>query len=82
MKHVRIAYAHCREGQIAYELLAETIENDKVIYGIRITYGNDEILIRGITPRILKAEALFAAMVRGVVTPVTARDIVEDWLAI
>ena len=49
-------------------------------YGICVTCGGDTAFIPGITFSKIKIRRLLRSMMRGRVTPVTARDIVEDWL--
>ena len=60
---------------VYYELLEE-----RGRYGIRVSCGTE---VEEITDLAVKKEPvleLLQAMVRGFVTPVTARDIAEDWL--
>ena len=49
-------------------------------YGICVTCGSDAAFIPEITLSEVEVMQLLEVMVRGRVTPVTARDIVEDWL--
>jgi len=49
-------------------------------YGICVTCGSDAALIPEITSSEAEVRQLLGAMIRGRVTPVTVRDIVEDWL--
>ena len=49
-------------------------------YGICVTCGDDVAYIPGITSSEAEVRQLLGAMIRGRVTPVTAWDVVEDWL--
>ena len=49
-------------------------------YGICVTCGGDAAFIPGIASSEAEIRRLLEAMIQGRVTPVTARDIVEDWL--
>jgi len=49
-------------------------------YGICVTYRGEAVVLPGITCSETEAKCLLRRMVQGKVTPVTARDIVEDWL--
>ena len=49
-------------------------------YGLRIVCGGDVVEIPALTTEKESLLALADAMARGFVTPVTARDVAEDWL--
>ena len=49
-------------------------------YGICVTCGDNATFIPGIAASEGEVRQLLRAMIRGRVTPVTARDVVEDWL--
>ena len=52
-------------------------------YGIRIdASGGDSLTLPGITPLRCEIEDLLTLMCRNTVTPATARDVTEDWLAL
>lgn len=71
--------ADCCGLLVHYYLLEETCGAERS-YGLRVEYGGDLIELRDLTPSAGRAGALLEAMRRGGVTPVTARDVVEDWL--
>lgn len=50
------------------------------MYGILVESGGEREVLRSVTSSRRRAEALLALLVRGRVTPTTARDVVEDWL--
>lgn len=60
---------------VCYELLEEDGQ-----YGIRVSYGTELVDMMDITTEKEAILQLLNAMYLGFVTPVTARDIVEDWL--
>lgn len=49
-------------------------------YGICVTSGEDAAFIPEITLSETEIRQLLHSMIKGRVTPVTARDVVEDWL--
>ena len=49
-------------------------------YGILVECGADRAELRDLSPAAWRGRSLLEAMCRGAVTPVTARDVVEDWL--
>ncbi|WP_455581418.1 DUF6514 family protein [Dysosmobacter sp.] len=49
-------------------------------YGILVESGQEREAIRGITLSQRRVETLLCTLIRGGVTAVTARDVVEDWL--
>ena len=70
----------CRGVPVDYFLLVEERDALWEQYGIRVESGGERTEILGITtsqPRIL---ALLSKLMLGGVTPVAARDVVEDWL--
>ena len=62
-------------------LLAETAENDCEYYGVKITDGREDAALRNITVSQRNIQSLGALLVDFSVTPMTLRDVVEDWLA-
>ncbi len=49
-------------------------------YGIRVESGGERTEIPGITASQSGILSLLSKLMRGSVTPVAARDVVEDWL--
>ena len=64
-----------RAMTMRYELLA-----GEDGYGIRIAGIGDEAVLPALAVDRKAVFSLLKAMMRGFVTPVTARDIAEDWL--
>lgn len=63
-----------------YYLLVDVGKNGSRMYGILIEGGGSREMIPGITPSRLRIQSLLERLARGRVTPVTVRDVVEDWL--
>ncbi|MDO4314685.1 MAG: DUF6514 family protein [Oscillospiraceae bacterium] len=72
--------ALCRELQVRYYLLAGEVRDGRRMYGVLVESGGGRELIPSVTPSRRRAQSLLALLVQGHVTPVTARDVVEDWL--
>ena len=51
-------------------------------YGVLVEYLTQRTEVPGITVFRRRAEALLELLRRGRVTPVTVRDVMEDWLLI
>ena len=66
--------------KIRYTLQKAQAKTGAISYGIKVQQGRDAVFIKDITSSFTAAHALFESMVHGSVTPVTAKDIVEDWL--
>ena len=65
---------------VDYYLLTEEICASVENYGIRVESGGEQEEILAITSSQTGALSLLAALMQGIVTPRTARDVVEDWL--
>ena len=79
MQRSLIGETTCGEILIHYYLLDEDAGPCRR-YGILIEYGSDRFELRDLTSTAGRVRSLLQAMCRGAVTPVTARDVVEDWL--
>ena len=66
---------------LEYHLLEELREDGRKDYGVEVcsSFGDSDC-VRGITVCCEDAGALLRLLVRNTVTPVTLRDVVEDWL--
>ncbi|MBR2667259.1 MAG: hypothetical protein IKD96_03770 [Oscillospiraceae bacterium] len=76
-----------RPLSLSYSLLVDEVPCGASLllenYGIRIDIsGGDSISLPGITPLRREIEDLLALMCRNAVTPATAMDVTEDWLAL
>ena len=81
MREIFIGERCVENRRYGYYLLAESGEHDWEHYGVKIDGGGDGAVLRGITVSQRDIQALGALLVNGSVTPVTLRDVVEDWLA-
>ena len=63
-----------------YYLLVEEQVNETETYGIGVEYGEERVDVPDITPSQKGVSVLLDTMIRGTVTPVTLRDVAEDWL--
>ena len=67
------------EQPVRYYLLTEEEKDGKNAYGVLVE-GDETLSIPDITPSRSRIQSLLALMIQGHVTPVTARDVVEDWI--
>ena len=82
MRKLLVGAAECKGAPIHYSLLVETLENGVETYGVLVEYLTQRTEVPGITVFRHRAEALLELLRRGRVTPVTVRDVMEDWLLI
>lgn len=80
MKHLFFGSADCGNTPVKYFLLVGTREQDLEEYGVLVERGEEKAEIPGLTFSQRRIQELLDRMCRGVVTPVTARDVAEDWL--
>lgn len=79
MRKLLVGEAQCRAFQARYYLLEEESETSGS-YGVQIEMEDEEASVRDLSPSQQRVEALAEALVRGAVTPVALRDVVDDWL--
>ena len=79
MRRIFVGDAACGQKLIQYYLLEHEIAG-RTCYGIQVETGGEKAVIPCITPSQVAVLALAERLIRGCVTPVTARDVVEDWL--
>ena len=70
----------CRGVPVDYFLLVEEWDALWECYGIRVESGGERAEIQRITVSRAGILTLLSKLMRGSVTPVAARDVVEDWL--
>ena len=80
MRRILAGTAGCRELSVRYYLLVEEQVNETETYGIGVEYGEERVDVPDITPSQKGVSVLLDTMIRGTVTPVTLRDVAEDWL--
>lgn len=64
-----------RTGQARYYLLKEGAS-----YGVGIELEGESAAVRNLSPSRTRVGELAERLVRGTVTPVALRDVVDDWL--
>ncbi len=75
----RILYG--TQDHLTYYLLVDELANGLESYGIAVAAGeNEEHRLRCITMSQTRIEALLGRLLRGGVTPVATRDVVDDFL--
>ena len=79
MRRIFVGNAVCGQKLIRYYLL-EYDTAGRACYGIQVEVGREKTVIPRITPSQVAVLALAERLIRWCVTPVTARDVVEDWL--
>ena len=80
MRRAVVGKRRCCQQEVTYSLLIEERENGTEDYGIEVRMGEDCVQIASVTPIQCRILSLVDRMVQGGVTPVTARDVVLDWL--
>lgn len=80
MRRIFMGTARCQELPVRYYLLAEDREDGTETYGIGVEYAGETVEIPNITPFLHRIQKLAEALMRGLVTPATLRDVTEDWL--
>lgn len=80
MRRVLVGEARCRASRACYYLLEGVSEEAGRSYGVEIRMGRESASAADLSPSRQRVEALARALVRGAATPLTLRDIVDDWL--
>ena len=80
MKKSLAGTAWCKDSPVQYYLLTEELKNGSALYGISVTYLGETSDARGLTLSYGSVMHLLGLLRQGIVTPVTARDVVLDWL--
>ena len=75
-----------REQRFAYYILVDQMEVSGGFacesYGVKVAAlnGGETVSLPNITVSISRIDELMGLLIRNLVTPVTLRDVVEDWL--
>ena len=75
MERLLVGEARCLGSQARYYLLEEGTS-----YGVEIWLEGESAAVRNLSPSRERAGELARRLVRGIVTPVGLRDVVDDWL--
>lgn len=79
MRRIWFGQSECRGRAVHYYLVAErTADTER--YGLQVCYGEEAETVLDITTSGGQIRLLLGSMVRGGVTPVAVREVVEDWL--
>ncbi len=79
MRRLFVGEARCRASQARYYLLGEGTE-ESGSYGVLVEMDGEEASAADLSPSRQRVLELAEALVRGAVTPVALRDVVDDWL--
>ena len=81
MRKVLTERADVSASVLEYHLLEEPREDGRRDYGVEVCSSDgDSDCVRGITVCREDAAELLRLLARNTVTPVTLRDVIEDWL--
>ena len=81
MRSIFMGVKRIQEKELDYYLLADELENTGENYGVQVCYANGETdCVRGITFSQSQIMRLLVTLMEQTVTPVTLRDVVEDWI--
>lgn len=75
-----IEVVRVKEMNIRYFLLKEYVKGQGETYGISVESGEEQVTVRQITTKREDIEELLERLIRGGVTPIAVRDVMEDWL--
>ena len=74
-----VGEALCQTARVRYYLLEEDAA-EPASYGVEIELEGETAAVRDLSPCRERVQALAEKLVRGAVTPVALRDVVDDWL--
>ena len=81
MKKTLVGKSLCRKiPTIYYYLLTEVQQNRAETYGVMVQCAGEKRIVRKITESRERMLFLLERLRRGCVTPLTALDVIEDWL--
>ena len=80
MRALLLGEGLCRREPVHYYLLVDELEGEKEQYGVSVACQGEEAHFPRLTVSQRAVQELLDAMLKGCVTPVTAQDVVEDWL--
>ena len=75
LRKMLVGEVPCLSSQARYYLLEEDGN-----FGVQIELEGEEASVRDLSPSRQKVQDLAEALIRGTVTPVGLRDVVDDWL--
>lgn len=81
MRRHLVRVARCGGVLVRYYLLIGGKSGGRRTYGILVEGGGDREVLHSVAASRRRAGSLLALLIRGRVTPTTARDVAEDWLS-
>ena len=75
-----IKVVRVKEMNIRYFLLKKYVKGQGETYGISVESDEEQVTVRQITTKREDIEELLERLIRGGVTPIAVRDVMEDWL--
>ncbi|WP_297870240.1 DUF6514 family protein [uncultured Oscillibacter sp.] len=79
MKRRLAGESRCKDAALRYYLLTEESAAGP-LYGVQAELGGEQAAVSGITTSRQRVQGLLDGLIRGQVTPVALRDVVDDWL--
>lgn len=80
MRRILVGQVWHKDQPASYYLLADDLGNETEVYGVRVEYAGESAEIPNLTSSQRRIQELQEVLLRGLVTPVTLRDVAEDWL--
>ena len=75
-----VGTSECLGTPIEYLLVSDVLEEGAESYGVMVRLGDEEELIPNVSSSKDSVQRLLDAMMAGAVSPVSAKDVVEDWI--
>ena len=80
MRRILMGTSCCHGETVKYYLLEDAAGSIAQQYGVFLECGSEQVSLPGITVSQSRILALLDTLMSGSVTPVSLRDVVEDWL--
>ena len=81
MKRRLMGESRCGDAALRYYLLTKKSAMG-VLYGVQAELNGERTAVPGITLSRRRVQSLLDGLIRGQVTPVALRDVVDDWLLV
>lgn len=75
-----VGTSECLGSPIEYHLISHILEDGNESYGVMVRLGDEEESVYHVSPSKDNVQRLLHVMISGSVSPVSVRDIVEDWI--
>lgn len=80
MRRIFVGTGSCGTEKLSYYLLAEDVGEAVENYGVQVDGLGETAAIRCVTLSQVHAQTLADSLMRNGVTPISIRDVVDDWL--